>query len=110
MQLIHLQDVPKTIAHDDLVRQRFIGPKDLKSPVQTVNFVDLAPGESFTPHDHPDCEECFFVLDGEAEGEVAGKKLKIKKNDFLVMSQGERHVFKNNSKKHFKYFQFRVQV
>ncbi len=56
MQLIHLQDVPKTIAHDDLVRQRFIGPKDLKSQIQTVNFVDLAPGESFTPHKHPDCE------------------------------------------------------
>ncbi len=40
MKLIHLEDVPVTMAHDNLSRQRFIAPNDLKSGVQTVNYVE----------------------------------------------------------------------
>jgi|SRR6185437_9013823 len=108
MKLLHLKDIPKTVAHDNLTRQRFIGPGDLNSNIQTANYVELQPGESYTPHDHPDCEEYFFVIVGEAEAAIAGEKLVIKKGDFLVVEPKEMHVFTNTSKEIFIYFQFRV--
>lgn len=110
MKLIPLSDVPKTIAHDSLNRQRFVAPGDLKSNIQTVNYVELAEGESYTPHSHPDCEECFFIIDGKANAEIAGKQIVLQKGDFLAVEAGEQHVFANNFKETFKYFQFRVLI
>src|SRR5579862_8522076 len=108
MKIFHLKDIPKTLAHDNLTRQRFIAPGDLRSKVQTVNYVELHQDESYTPHVHPDCEESFFIIEGEAEAIIAGKKLIIKKGDFLVVEPKEMHVFTNTSQKIFIYFQFRV--
>ena len=108
MKLFHLKDIPKTIAHDNLIRQRFVAPGDLQSKVQTVNYVELLPGESYTPHDHSDCEESFFVIEGSAEAVIAGKKQTITKGDFIVVEPKEMHVFTNTSQKIFIYFQFRV--
>jgi mannose-6-phosphate isomerase-like protein (cupin superfamily) len=110
MKLLHLKDVPKTTAHDNLIRQRFVAPGDLKSKVQTVNYVELQPGESYTPHNHPDCEECFFVIEGEAKAVIAEKTFMFRKGDFLVVEPKEMHVFTNTSQKIFIYFQFRILV
>lgn len=110
MKLIHLSDVPITRAHDNLDRQRFIAPGELKSDVQTVNYVELEPGQSYTPHIHPDCEECFYMIEGEATGIIAGEKINLSKGDFLVVEAGEEHTFINESDKIFRYFQFRVLV
>lgn len=85
VRLQHLSDIPLTLAHDNLKRQRFIGPGELKSKVQTVNYVELALGKSFTPHTHPDCEECFFVIEGKAEATVEGETFDLNKGDFLVV-------------------------
>lgn len=57
MKLKHLSEIPFTMAHDNLQRQRFIAPGEVKSQVQMVNYVELEPGQSYTPHSHPDCEE-----------------------------------------------------
>lgn len=105
-----MSDIPLTLAHDNLKRQRFVGPGELKSKVQTVNYVELVPGKSFTPHTHPDCEECFFVVDGKAEATVEGEEFELNKGDFLLVEPGEKHVFLNTSQKTFKYFQFRILV
>lgn len=110
MKLIPLAEVPVTQAHDSLARKRFIGPGDLSSNIQTVNFVELAEGESFTPHLHPDCEECFFILEGQAEAIIEDRQLTLSKSDFLVVEPNEMHVFKNVSRNTFKYFQFRVLI
>lgn len=110
MKLIHLSDVPITRTHDNLDRQRFVAPGELKSDIQTVNYVELKPGESHTPHRHPDCEECFFMIEGEAIAVIEGQETKISKGDFLVVDVNEEHTFVNKSDKVFKYFQFRVLV
>jgi mannose-6-phosphate isomerase-like protein (cupin superfamily) len=110
MKLFHQSQIPITMAHDDLKRQRFIAPGDLQSPIQTVNYVELLPGESFTPHTHPDCEECFYALEGEAEAQVGTEQVKFAKGDFLVVEVGEEHAIKNQTSQIFRYFQFRVIV
>jgi mannose-6-phosphate isomerase-like protein (cupin superfamily) len=110
MKLQHLNDVQETIVHDNLKRRRFIAPGDLKSTVQTVNYVELAEGESYSPHAHPDCEECFFVIEGAAEVTIDSQVIGISSGDFLVVEPNEVHTFKNKSKEAFKYFQFRVLV
>lgn len=110
MKIIHLKDVPVTMAHDDLRRQRFIAPGELKTKVQTVNYVELLPGESYTPHRHPDCEEYFYVLEGEAKAIIENNESIISKGDFLVVEVNEEHTFINESQNTFQYFQFRVMI
>lgn len=110
MKVLKLHTIPITIAHDNLKRQRFIAPGNLKSQVQTVNYVTLKPGESYTPHRHPDCEECFFVIEGKAEAKIEEKTIQLEKGDFLVVEQNELHVFTNTSSSEFIYFQFRVLI
>jgi mannose-6-phosphate isomerase-like protein (cupin superfamily) len=110
MKLSHLSDVPKTIAHDDLLRQQFVKPGDLKSAIQTVNYAELAEGQSFIPHAHPDCEECFFVIEGEAEAVIGDNSCALNKGDFLVVEQNEIHSFTNHSSEIFRYLQFRVLI
>ncbi len=110
MKLDNFSDIPETIAHDSLNRRRFIAPGDLKSAIQTVNYVELSEGESYTPHFHPDCEEGFFIIEGEAEAIIAGKNIRLKKGDFLLVEMNEQHVFTNKSKEKFTYFQFRVLI
>lgn len=110
MKLTHLSEIPETLAHDNLKRKQFISPGDLKSNIQTVNYAELKEGESFTPHSHPDCEECFFIIEGEALATIAGEEIKIKKEDFIVVEVGEEHAFINKEKEVFKYFAFRVLI
>lgn len=110
MKLLQLNDIPTTIAHDNLKRQRFVAPGDLKSNVQTVNYVVLKSGESYSPHRHPDCEECFFVIEGKAKAEIENKIVELKKGDFLAVEQNELHVFTNTYKSNFIYFQFRILI
>lgn len=110
MKLLKLSDVPKTLAHDSVIRQRFIAPGDLRSDIQTVNFVELKKGEGFTPHSHPDCEECFFIIEGNANAKISKKELNVKKGDFLIVEVGEMHTITNNSDEIFRYLQFRVLI
>jgi mannose-6-phosphate isomerase-like protein (cupin superfamily) len=110
MTLQHLADVPKTLAHDHLPRQQFIRPGDLSSDLQTVNYVELAPGQSFLKHSHTDCEECFFIISGETEAEIANKKILLKQGDFLVVEAAEEHSFQNLSKNPCVYFQMRILI
>lgn len=110
MKLIHLKDIPVTKAHDEIERQRFIAPNELQSNIQTVNYVELGPGESYTPHRHPDCEECFFALEGEATAFIESKGINITKGDFLVVEKNEEHSFKNETDKVFVYFAFRILI
>jgi len=110
VKLLHLNDIPITKAHNDLDRRRFVAPGDLQSDVQTVNYVELDKGQSYVPHSHPDCEECFFIIDGETTAVIAGETLVLTKGDFLVVEVGEEHTFNNTSEKACIFFQFRILV
>ena len=108
MKLIHTSNTPKTKVHGSMERQRLISPGEVKSEVQTVNYVEQKPGESFEVHSHPDCEEYFFIIEGDTDALIGNTKLNLKKGDLLIVEVGENHSLINNSQKLLKYLQFRV--
>lgn len=107
MKIIHLSGVPKTVTHNTL-RQKIIDVGDVKTGLQTVNYVEMKPKDEFEPHSHPDCEEYFFAIDGEAQVVINGKSFDFKKGDFLVAEKGEMHSFVNNSEDSFVYLAIRA--
>ena len=79
------------------------GPKYLtKGPKIDMGVVVITPNESHPCHKHVKQEESFLVLEGECSVYVDGKKVVIKKGDYLRCEPGEAHYFINESDKNFK--------
>ncbi len=79
------------------------GPKYLtKGPKVDIGVVVIGVGESHPCHKHEKQEESFFVLEGECAVYVDGKRVIIKKGDYLQCEPGEAHMFINESDKPFK--------
>ncbi len=79
------------------------GPKYLtKGPNVDMGVVVITPGEEHPCHKHEKQEESFFVLEGECSVYVDGKKVVLKKGDYLICSPGEAHYFHNESDADFK--------
>ena len=79
------------------------GPKYLtKGPKIDMGVVVITPNESHPCHKHIKQEESFLVLEGECSVYVDGKKVIIKKGDYLRCEPGEAHYFVNESDKDFK--------
>ena len=53
-----------------------------------------APGTGAPPHKHPGEDENFFVLDGQFEFDLDGKKLDVGAGDFVKIPDGRVHAFK----------------
>lgn len=49
------------------------------------------PGEGNRLHYHPDWNEWWYIIDGEWEWEIEGKKKIIKKGDIVFMEKGRKH-------------------
>lgn len=80
------------------------GPKYLTQNGPAVDFgvVVITPGEKHPCHKHVKQEESFFVLEGECDVWIDGKKITIKKGDYLQCAPGESHMFINESTSIFK--------
>lgn len=63
-------------------------------------FEDLIPpGAGPVPHTHTREDETIFVLEGELRAWLDGKQYDVKTGDFVHMSRGVQHYFKNVSDK-----------
>ena len=79
------------------------GPKYLTTgPNVDLGVVVITPGEEHPCHKHIKQEESFLGLEGECAVYVDGKKIILKKGDYLICEPGEAHLFRNESDKNFK--------
>ncbi|AOT71567.1 cupin domain-containing protein [Geosporobacter ferrireducens] len=86
--------------HESELEYRFgdSGPKYLlKGPRANMGVVVLKPGQDFNNHYHNVMEENFFILEGEIEFTINGKKILCKKGDFVHVEPQETHYLKNLS-------------
>jgi mannose-6-phosphate isomerase-like protein (cupin superfamily) len=70
-------------------------------------FVVLEPGESPPLHVHPDAEQVFFVLEGEAEMTVRApggdETVALRPGDFVRTPPGQYHAVRNSADSRFVY-------
>ncbi|WP_432408973.1 cupin domain-containing protein [Wukongibacter sp. M2B1] len=74
------------------------GPKYLmRGPRANFGIVVLKPGQDFNNHYHNLMEENFFILEGEIEFTIDGKKVLCRKGDFIHVEPKEAHYLNNIS-------------
>jgi len=88
----------------DIEPRTFLG-RTLKSLItkSTVNaskmnlgLVWIQPGSMIKPcHSHPEEEESFYILKGEALAWIDGKIIKAEAGDCIFFPQGSKHMVKN---------------
>jgi len=79
------------------------GPKYLtKGERVDLGVVVITSGEQHPCHKHTKQEESFLALEGECAVYVDGKKVLLKKGDYLICEPGESHYFYNESDEDFK--------
>ncbi|MDA7848275.1 cupin domain-containing protein [Sulfurospirillum sp.] len=79
------------------------GPKYLtKGPQVDMGVVVIGVGEEHPCHKHERQEESFLVLEGKCAVYLDGKRIVIKKGDYLQCDPGEAHMFVNEFDKPFK--------
>lgn len=86
--------------HESELEYRFgdSGPKYLmRGPRANFGVVVLKPGQDFNNHYHNHMEENFFILEGEIEFTIDGKKVLCKKGDFIHVEPQEAHYLNNTS-------------
>lgn len=76
-----------------------------KGSLPFINYAELSPGKSFSPHHHGDEEipsdesigmsEFFFILEGEGIFTGGEEKADVGKYDLIYIPRGEIHSLKN---------------
>jgi mannose-6-phosphate isomerase-like protein (cupin superfamily) len=110
MKIFNIENLPQTLAHNEIKRKQLVKPGDLRSMIQTVNYAWLEKGESFSPHKHDDCEELYFFLEGKGVMKINEKELAVKKDDFIVVEVGEWHSLKNPYSEKLVFLSIRVKI
>ena len=93
------EDKHMFIIHEDDEEYRFgnSGPKYLmKGPRMNFAIVQFQPGEDFNAHYHNEMEENFFILEGELDIVVDGKKYHLTPGQLIHIEPEEIHYVMNN--------------
>ena len=61
------------------------------SDSNSATLICQLPGEGNRMHHHPSWNEWWFIIDGEWEWNIEGKKVRIKKGDFIFMEKNRKH-------------------
>ena len=57
----------------------------------SATIISQLPGEGNRRHHHPDWNEWWYILDGEWEWEIEGKKHIVKKDDIVFIEKNKKH-------------------
>ena len=72
-------------------------PDSTSSEALTIVEVELEPGKSHDFHMHPDQEEVIYVICGEIEQWIEGKKKKLRTGEAAYIEQGVFHASINRN-------------
>lgn len=72
-------------------------PKDFETPVNFVHTVTLPAGTSIGHHDHPNNEEIYYVIQGQATMVCDGQTMLMDAGDIFLIKKGSGHAFENRS-------------
>ncbi len=110
MKIKKINNIPTTLAHNQIKRKSLIKVGDLKSNIQTVNYAWLGGGEGLDPHKHDDCEELYFFLQGKGVMKIDEKEFVVEKEDFIVVEKGEWHSLKNPFSQRLIFLSIRIKI
>jgi mannose-6-phosphate isomerase-like protein (cupin superfamily) len=95
MYIAHRDQVEPLVAdHGEIVRE-LAGPSRSPLTHHSLAEVVLPPGKESLPHYHPEVEEVYYLLQGEAEMEVDGQVEMVGPGDVVVIPPRSVHHIRN---------------
>ena len=76
---------------------RLIGPETVGAKQVEVLIGEVERGKGALPHAHPGIEQVCYLLEGEAQAEVAGERFEMRAGDACFFPADETHLFKATS-------------
>ncbi len=73
------------------------------TPQHSVALIEIEPGKSSQRYHHPEAEESYFVLEGEARMVVGEESRVLKPGDCVLISPRESHQIFNDHQEPLKY-------
>src|SRR5699024_9888411 len=68
-----------------------IGEEQTPGAEQTFGVVTIQPGKRNPLHEHPNCEELLYVLEGEADHKLGDEMFQIRAGDVIRIPRGTPH-------------------
>jgi quercetin dioxygenase-like cupin family protein len=68
-----------------------IGEEQTPGAEQTLGVVTIQPGKRNPLHQHPNCEELLYVLEGEADHKLGDEMFRITAGDVIRIPRGVPH-------------------
>jgi mannose-6-phosphate isomerase-like protein (cupin superfamily) len=95
MHITHRDRIEPLVAdHGEIIRE-LAGPSGSPLTRHSLAEVILPSGKGSLPHYHPEVEEVYYLLQGEAEMEVDGQMERVGPGDVVVILPGSTHHIRN---------------
>lgn len=95
MHTTHRDRIEPLVAdHGEIIRE-LAGPSASPLTRHSLAEVVLPPGKGSLPHYHPEVEEVYYLLWGEAEMEVDGQVERVGPGDVVVIPSKSVHHIRN---------------
>jgi mannose-6-phosphate isomerase-like protein (cupin superfamily) len=99
MHITHRDQIEPLVAdHGEIIRE-LAGPRHSPLTRHSLAEVILPPGKGSLPHYHPEVEEVYYLLQGEAEMEVDRQVERVGPGDVVVIPSKATHHIRNLSDK-----------
>jgi mannose-6-phosphate isomerase-like protein (cupin superfamily) len=95
MDVINRNDVTAFITKDTSTIREILAPRNSGVLRQSLAEAMLSPGAATQAHLHPDTEELYYILRGEAIMAVAGEQRRAATGDAIAILPGQRHQIRN---------------
>lgn len=95
MDIVNLEECKRFLTKDGSNIREILSPKNSGLKRQSLAEATVPPGGATAEHIHPEAEEIYFVLAGQAEMRVAEKTANVRAGDAIVLPPGTRHQIVN---------------
>ena len=101
-KLLRYSEIEPMVFPSDRETRVYAGPKGLPAQRFALGYVDVLPGGSVPLHHHEQ-EEIYFLLEGEGEIDIDGKKFHMDPLSAVYIPSNKPHGFRNVGDKHMKF-------
>lgn len=98
MDVHNLADVPAFTTKDGSEIRELLAHRNSCIAKQSLAEARLAPGGRTTPHYHPQTEEIYYILEGEAQMTIGDETRRVGPGDAIAIPPGAKHTITNTGR------------
>lgn len=103
MDVRNIDEVPAFTTKDGSEIRELLAHRNSVIQKQSLAEARLQPGGQTTPHAHPQTEEIYYLLAGEAEMQIEGEVQSVGPGDAIAIPPGAVHTIRNTGKTTLKF-------